>query len=222
MTRMMAQQPGLLLIVRPCPGTITTTTIPSSRKPSCACARWKPCSTEKGYVDPAALDLLIETYEKKVGPAQRRPRGGQGLGRSRLPRAAVQGCHARDRRARLCRPPGRAHRRAGEHAASGTTWSCARCAPVIRGRCSACRRSGTSRRPTARARSPIRAACSRISASALPKDIEIRVWDSTAEIRYLVIPMRPAGTEGWSEDKLAELVTRDSMIGTGLPKDPAK
>jgi nitrile hydratase len=46
------------------------------------------------------------------------------------------------------------------------------------------------------------------------------VWDSTAEIRYLVLPMRPTGAEGWSEDKLADLVTRDSMIGTGLPKDP--
>ena len=44
----------------------------------------------------------------------------------------------------------------------------------------------------------------------------IRVWDSTAEIRYLVVPMRPSGTEGWSEDRLATLVTRDSMIGTGL------
>ena len=54
----------------------------------------------------------------------------------------------------------------------------------------------------------------------LPKDTDIRVWDSTAEIRYLVLPMRPAGTEGWSEEKLAELVTRDSMIGTGLPKRP--
>ena len=54
----------------------------------------------------------------------------------------------------------------------------------------------------------------------LPKDTEIRVWDSTAEIRYLVIPMRPAGTDGWSKEKLAELVTRDSMIGTGLPKRP--
>ena len=52
------------------------------------------------------------------------------------------------------------------------------------------------------------------------KDTEIRVWDSTAEIRYLVLPMRPAGTEGWSEQRLAELVTRDSMIGTGLPKRP--
>jgi nitrile hydratase len=54
----------------------------------------------------------------------------------------------------------------------------------------------------------------------LPKDTDIRVWDSTAEIRYLVLPMRPTGAEGWSEDKLADLVTRDSMIGTGLPKDP--
>jgi nitrile hydratase subunit alpha len=47
---------------------------------------------------------------------------------------------------------------------------------------------------------------------------EVRVWDSTAEIRYLVLPQRPAGTEGMSEDQLAALVTRDSMIGTGLPK----
>ena len=55
---------------------------------------------------------------------------------------------------------------------------------------------------------------------ALPDTTKIRVWDSTAEIRYLVLPMRPAGTEGWSADQLAELVTRDSMIGTGLPKQP--
>ena len=54
----------------------------------------------------------------------------------------------------------------------------------------------------------------------LPKDTEIRVWDSTAELRYMVVPMRPAGSEGWSEEKLAELVTRDSMIGTGFPKSP--
>ena len=55
----------------------------------------------------------------------------------------------------------------------------------------------------------------------LPESTEIRVWDSTAEVRYLVIPERPAGTEGWSEEQLAELVTRDSMIGTGLPKAPS-
>ncbi|MCB1492924.1 MAG: nitrile hydratase subunit alpha, partial [Rhodobiaceae bacterium] len=57
---------------------------------------------------------------------------------------------------------------------------------------------------------------------ALPSDTEIRVWDSTAEVRYLVIPERPAGTEGWSEEKLAALVTRDSMIGTGLPLSPGE
>ena len=54
----------------------------------------------------------------------------------------------------------------------------------------------------------------------LPPDKTVRVWDSTAEIRYLVLPQRPAGTEGWSEAQLAELVTRDSMIGTGLPMAP--
>ena len=54
----------------------------------------------------------------------------------------------------------------------------------------------------------------------LPASTDIRVWDSTAETRFLVVPMRPAGTEAWSEAQLAKLVTRDSMIGTGLPKNP--
>jgi nitrile hydratase len=54
----------------------------------------------------------------------------------------------------------------------------------------------------------------------LPAETRIRVWDSTAETRYLVIPQRPAGTEGLTEDQLAELVTRDSMIGTGLARSP--
>jgi nitrile hydratase subunit alpha len=56
----------------------------------------------------------------------------------------------------------------------------------------------------------------------LPPDTEIRVWDSTAETRYLVLPMRPAGTEGWSEAQLAKLITRDCMIGAGLPKKPSE
>ncbi len=54
----------------------------------------------------------------------------------------------------------------------------------------------------------------------LPEETEIRVWDSTSEVRYLVLPMRPAGSEGMTEEELAGLVTRDSMIGTGLPKSP--
>src|SRR5499427_10133386 len=54
----------------------------------------------------------------------------------------------------------------------------------------------------------------------LPPTTDIRVWDSTAETRFLVLPMRPAGTERFSEEQLASLVTRDSMIGTGLAKRP--
>jgi nitrile hydratase len=56
----------------------------------------------------------------------------------------------------------------------------------------------------------------------LGDDVEVRVWDSTAEIRYLVLPQRPAGTEGMDADALAELVTRDSMIGVGLVKPPGE
>jgi nitrile hydratase len=52
----------------------------------------------------------------------------------------------------------------------------------------------------------------------VPGNVTIRVHDSTADMRYLVLPMRPAGTEGWSEERLASLVTRDSMIGVAVPK----
>ena len=54
----------------------------------------------------------------------------------------------------------------------------------------------------------------------IPDRIEIRVHDSTADMRYIVIPMRPAGTEGWSEERLATLVNRDSMIGVAIPNGP--
>src|SRR3546814_8957795 len=54
----------------------------------------------------------------------------------------------------------------------------------------------------------------------LPESVAVRVWDSTAELRYLVLPMRPEGTEGMDEDALADLVTRDSMIGVGLAQRP--
>jgi nitrile hydratase len=56
----------------------------------------------------------------------------------------------------------------------------------------------------------------------LPAATEIRVWDSTAETRFLVVPMRPGGTDGWSEARLATLVTRDCMVGTGMPKEPSE
>jgi nitrile hydratase subunit alpha len=54
----------------------------------------------------------------------------------------------------------------------------------------------------------------------IPADKEVRVWDSTAEVRYMVLPERPKGTDGWSEAQLMDLITRDSMIGTGTPKTP--
>jgi nitrile hydratase len=54
----------------------------------------------------------------------------------------------------------------------------------------------------------------------LPKDMQIRVWDSTAETRFIVVPMRPAGSDEWNEEQLAALVTRDCMVGTGLPRAP--
>jgi nitrile hydratase len=52
----------------------------------------------------------------------------------------------------------------------------------------------------------------------LPDAVEVRVWDSSAEVRYLVLPVRPAGTDGWSEERLAEIVTRDCMVGTAVPE----
>lgn len=55
----------------------------------------------------------------------------------------------------------------------------------------------------------------------LPANLEIRVWDSSSEVRYIVLPQRPAGTDHLPEDELARIVTRDSMIGTGLPVAPA-
>ena len=55
----------------------------------------------------------------------------------------------------------------------------------------------------------------------LPDHVTVRVWDSTAEIRYLVVPQRPAGTEGWDVKDLAQLITRDAMIGTGLIAAPS-
>jgi nitrile hydratase len=56
----------------------------------------------------------------------------------------------------------------------------------------------------------------------LPANVEVRVHDSTADLRYIVLPMRPKATRGWSEDQLAALITRDCMIGTALPKVAAK
>ena len=176
--------------------------------------------TEKGYVDPAALDLLIETYEKKVGP-----RNGVGWWWRRLGQIPAY-------RARLFKDAtpaiaelGYAGRQ-GEHivALENTPKRhnmvvCTLCScypwPVL-GLPPVWYKSAPYR---SRAVSDPRGVLADFGVT-LPPETEIRVWDSTSEIRYLVVPMRPAGTEGWSEEQLAELVTRDFMIGTGLPKSP--
>jgi len=52
----------------------------------------------------------------------------------------------------------------------------------------------------------------------VPEEVEIRVWDSSADLRYIVLPMRPEGTDGMSEEELADIVTRDCMIGVAVPR----
>ena len=103
-----------------------------------------------------------------------------------------------------------------ENTPTSTTSSCARCARATRGRCSACHRPGTKAPPTVPGWVAEPRAVLREFGVELPEDTEIRVWDSTSEVRYLVLPRRPGGTDSLSEEQLAALVTRDSMIGTGL------
>ncbi|NVN86450.1 MAG: nitrile hydratase subunit alpha [Rhodopseudomonas sp.] len=175
--------------------------------------------TENGYVDPAALDLLIETYETKVGP-----RNGAAV----VAKAWVDPAY----RARLFTDATAAiaelgyEGRQGEHIVAventETTHNmvvCTLCScypwPVL-GLPPVWYKSAPYR---SRAVKEPRGVLADFGVT-LPDDTAIRVWDSTAEIRYLVIPMRPKGTEGWSEQQLADLVTRDSMIGTGLPNAP--
>jgi nitrile hydratase subunit alpha len=175
--------------------------------------------TEKGYVDPAALDALIETYETKVGP-----RNG-----ARVVAKAWADPEYRERLLKDATPAiasiGYAGRQ-GEHIvalentpALHNMVVCTLCScypwPVL-GLPPVWYKSAPYR---SRAVSDPRGVLREFGV-ALPAETEIRVWDSTAEIRYLVVPIRPAGTEGWSEERLADLVTRDSMIGTGLPKRP--
>ena len=175
---------------------------------------------EKGYVEQAAIDELIETYEKKVGPRN----GAQVVARA----------WADPKFQRWLFEDGTAAigsmgfgGRSGNHlVALENTLSvhnmvvCTLCSCypwAVLGLPPLWYKSAPYRsRAVADPRSVLRD-----FGVELPKDTEIRVWDSTAELRYMVVPMRPTGTEGWSEEKLAELVTRDSMVGTGLPK-PAK
>ncbi len=173
----------------------------------------------KGYVNADALDLIVETYETKIGPRC----GAQVVARAWMDT---------DYKARLLADGTAAvaelsfSGRQGEHLKVVENTDgvhnmvvCTLCScypwPVL-GLPPVWYKSAPYR---SRAVLEPRAVLTDFGVT-LPLDKTVRVWDSTAEIRYLVLPQRPAGTEGWSEAQLAELVTRDSMIGTGLPMAP--
>ena len=171
--------------------------------------------TEKGYVDPAALDAIVETYERRVGPRN----GARVVARAWVDPAFHEWllADATEAVASL----GYAGRQ-GEHLLA------VECTPdvhhlVVCTLCS-CYPWPVLGLPPVWYKSPAYRAKAvadprgvlRDFGVALPDSTRIRVWDSTAELRYLVVPMRPAGTESLTEEALADLVTRDSMIGTGI------
>jgi nitrile hydratase len=172
---------------------------------------------EKGYVDPAALDAIIEAYETKVGPhigagvvakAWVDPEFKKALLADATKAVATLGHISRvgDHLVAVENTP-KTHNMIVCTLCSCYPWEMLGLPPVWYK--AAPYRSRAVKDP--------RGVLSDFGVT-LPKDTEIRVWDSTAETRFLVLPMRPEGTEGWSEAQLAEIVSRDSMIGTGLPQ----
>src|SRR5215475_341714 len=176
---------------------------------------------EKGLVDPAALDALIDTYEHKVGP-----RNGARV----VARAWVDP----EFKKRLLADGGSAITELGYATQGREHLVVVENTPqrhnlVVCTLCSCYPWEVLGLPPVWYKSAPYRSRAVKDPRGVLgefgvklPKDTEIRVWDSTAETRFIVLPMRPAGTEGLSEERLAELVTRDSMIGTGLPRSPAE
>ncbi|MFL6798615.1 MAG: nitrile hydratase subunit alpha [Xanthobacteraceae bacterium] len=175
--------------------------------------------TEKGYIDPAALDVLIETYETKVGPHNGARVVARAWGDPNFKKALLEDASA------AVRTMGH-ESRVGDHlvAVENTPQThnmivCTLCSCYpweVLGLPPVWYKSAPYR---SRAVKDPRGVLADFGVT-LPQETQIRVWDSTAETRFVVLPMRPAGTEGWSEERLAELVTRDAMIGTGLPKHP--
>lgn len=174
---------------------------------------------EKGYVDPGALDALIETYETKVGPHN---------GARVVAKAWVDPAYRKwllDDATAAISSLGFTGRQ-GEHMVAVENTPklhnmavCTLCScypwPIL-GLPPAWYKAAPYR---SRAVIDPRGVLKDFGVE-LPAETDIRVWDSTAEVRYLVVPMRPPNTEGWSEESLAKLVTRDSMIGTGLAVSP--
>ena len=175
--------------------------------------------TEKGYVDPKALDLIIEAYETKIGP-----RNGA--------RVIAKAWVDPDFKRRLLQDGSATIATLGHVSRVGDHLVVVENTPqlhnmVVCTLCSCYPWEMLGLPPIWYKAAPYRSRAVRDPRGVLadfgltlPKETEIRVWDSTAETRFIVLPMRPAGTDGWSEDRLAELVTRDSMIGTGFPKKP--
>ena len=175
---------------------------------------------EKGLVDPAALDALIDTYETKVGP-----RNGARV----VARAWVDPEYKR----RLLADPSAAIAELGYTGRQGEDMVVLENTPDVHNMvvCTLCScypwpvlglppvwyKSAPYR---SRAVIDPRGVLHEFGVD-LPETVEVRVWDSTAELRYLVLPERPAGTEGMSEDQLAALVTRDAMIGVARVPRPA-
>jgi nitrile hydratase len=174
---------------------------------------------EKGYVDPAAIDAIVETYETKVGPrngatvvakAWSEPAYLERLRRDATGAIAELGFAGRQgEHMRVVENTQQRHNLVVCTLCSCYPWSVLGLPPVWY------------KAAPYRAKAVIdpRGTLADFGVT-LPKETEIRVWDSTAELRYLVLPMRPKGTEGWNEERLSALVTRDSMIGTGLALEP--
>src|SRR5256712_4301405 len=175
--------------------------------------------TEKGYVDPAVLDLIVEHYETKTGPH---------VGARVIAKAWVDREFKRALLADATKAIGELGllSRVGDHliAVENTprlhnmiVCTLCSCYPwEVLGLPPVWYKSAPYR---SRAVKDPRGVLTDFGIK-LAQDVAIRVWDSTAETRYIVLPMRPAGSEGWSEERLARLVTRDSMIGTGFPRKP--
>lgn len=175
---------------------------------------------EKGYVDPAALDALIDTYETKVGP-----RNGARVVAKAWSDPAYRARLESDATAAIAELGFTG--RQGEHMVA-VFQSEAEHHLVVCTLCSCYPWTVLGLPPTwyktpaYRSRAVIdpRGVLAELGL-VLPADVSVRVWDSTAETRYLVVPMRPPGTDGWNEEALADLVTRDSMIGAGAVRDPS-
>jgi len=176
---------------------------------------------EKGLVDPGALDAIVDFYQNEVGP-----RNGAHVVARAWTDPAYRDWLMRDASAAIA-DLGYTGRQGEDMVALENTpdthnmvvCTLCSCYPIpVLGLPPVWYKSAPYR---SRAVIEPRAVLSEFGLD-LAENVEVRVWDSTAELRYLVIPMRPEGTEGWDEARLAELVTRDSMIGTGLPLSPGE